>query len=311
MKRYLFNIIFLMSFIILFSGAFMFYYDDFAKAFSRNALFSEDKSFKIKECQRWTDDIREFNLMIGETAEKIPVLMYHRIIDDSDISDVHFNENNNLLETVVLKSEFEKQMQYLHDEGYAVLNLQEFLSFIKNEFEVPEKSVLITFDDGFKDNFTEAYPVLKSYGFTAVDFIVTGLVSEQKTEYDPREFQYFSLHDIKNSCDVFQFQTHTYNFHQRTEDGKAFLVSKSKEEIKSDLKKSLQNLNNAKIAIAYPYGSYDKEAIEAVKDIGFNVAFTVQGIKAKPSKDIYEVPRIAITSDDSIGDFRQKLEGEH
>ena len=64
------------------------------------------------------------------------------------------------------KEQFTKQMEYLHEEGYTTLTLPEFQAYMEEEIDVPKKSVLITFDDGFKDNYINAYPILKKYDLT-------------------------------------------------------------------------------------------------------------------------------------------------
>ena len=166
-------------------------------------------------------------------------------------------------------------MKILNENKYTTLTAAEFKLFMENKIKVPTKSIVITFDDGFKNNYYEAYPILKKYNFTALNFIITSHITEKNSKYDGSENQYLSLSDIENSCDVFDFQSHTYDFHQRTEDQKAYLLSKEKEEIKENIQTSLVNLNKDHYLFSYPYGEYSSSAIEILKSLDIEMAFSV------------------------------------
>ena len=98
-------------------------------------------------------------------AKAVPVLMYH-----------HVTPNPGLV--TVSPQTFEKQMTYLAAKGYTTLSADHFLDFIKGKRKVPAKSVLITFDDGYLDNYVYAFPVLQRLDLHAVLFTVTGNVSD-------------------------------------------------------------------------------------------------------------------------------------
>jgi hypothetical protein len=119
-----------------------------------------------------------------EFADNVPVLMYHHVIPESKLKKQHFTEVGDINEMIVTLEEFTKQMNYLKDENYTVLSLKEFEGFMTNQKRVPAKSVLITFDDGFKNVFEFAYPVLKKHDFYAVHFIITGLITDRTVDYD-------------------------------------------------------------------------------------------------------------------------------
>ena len=86
--------------------------------------------------------------------------------------------------TIVLKSEFEKQMKLLKNNNYVTLTAAEFKLFMENKIKIPTKSILITFDDGFKNNYYEAYPILKKYNFTALNFMITSHITKKDSKYD-------------------------------------------------------------------------------------------------------------------------------
>jgi peptidoglycan/xylan/chitin deacetylase (PgdA/CDA1 family) len=95
----------------------------------------------------------------------VPVLMYH-----------HVSPNPGLV--TVAPEIFEAQMRYLRDAGYATLCASEFQDFIRGNLIPPGKAVLITFDDGFLDNYVYAFPVLQQYGLRALIFTVTGWIGD-------------------------------------------------------------------------------------------------------------------------------------
>ncbi len=100
-----------------------------------------------------------------KAAKAVPVLMYH-----------HVSPNPGLV--TVTPQTFDYQMAQLAAQGYTALSADRFLDFLKGAAEVPEKSVLITFDDGYLDNYVHAYPVLQRHGLHAVIFAVSGWIGE-------------------------------------------------------------------------------------------------------------------------------------
>jgi peptidoglycan/xylan/chitin deacetylase (PgdA/CDA1 family) len=93
-------------------------------------------------------------------ASSIPVLTYHRIVEDS-------NDVNN-----VTVSRFRSQMEALKDAGWETVSLDEFEAFMRGEKELPEKSFLLTFDDGAKQSFYPVDPILRELGYEASIFII-------------------------------------------------------------------------------------------------------------------------------------------
>ena len=97
----------------------------------------------------------------------IPVLTYHSITDQAGS------------EYEVTAKQFNLQMAYLHSHGYHSINLKQFDTFMKRGMPVPDKLVLITFDDGYRNNYDMAFPILKKYGYTAALFVITDWVNSK------------------------------------------------------------------------------------------------------------------------------------
>ncbi|UAC49813.1 polysaccharide deacetylase family protein [Bacillus aquiflavi] len=260
-----------------------------------------DKKIKVEQ----DDELRDFGpLKENEKAEKVPVLMYHRIIADEDLTSVHRDENGKIYDTIVTVNQFKEQMKFLHDNNFTTLTLKEFEAFMDKKLDVPEKSVYITFDDGFKDNYANAYPVLNEYGFKATIFLITGNIDKKPRDYDPSDAQYLSHEDITKGSNVFNYASHTHKFHEKDENNEAFLVSKDKKSITKDLEKSIKIIGD-NTAFAYPFGAYDDETLDILKQQGVKIAFTVidKGM-AHPSDDFLQIPRRGIYPSTTIDIFK-------
>ncbi|MDX8045609.1 polysaccharide deacetylase family protein [Gracilibacillus sp. S3-1-1] len=306
-RRLLFNLTFTAIFLGLFSLIISLFYQDVARALDQNEFFPTNKTFDLQACQQWRNEISSFDLTPKEKATEITILMYHRVIPEDKLEDNHFEQDGSIVSTIVLKEDFEEQMQLLHDNGYITLTLEELALFIKNELDIPKRSIVLTFDDGFKDNAIEVAPILREHHFHATSFVITGAVNKYDATYEPGEYQYFSVDDLHNICDVFEFESHTYNFHKRMEDHTPYLTGKPIEEVREDLEASIINLNGQNQAFASPYGAFNEENLALFKELGFNMAFTVVPDTVKPGTDIYQIPRKEIYPRETIEEFKVKI----
>lgn len=163
MKNALFNVAFTAIFLGMFSLILYIFSDTLIGAItSKQTLYPKDKSLAIDSCQKWTDDVTDHNVKSGEEANRLTVLVYNRIIDEEQLNETHFTNDESLQSTIVVTAEFEKQMAFLATHNYTSLTAEEFYLFMQNKIKVPQKSILITFDDGLKDNLDTAYPILKN-----------------------------------------------------------------------------------------------------------------------------------------------------
>ncbi|TYR75982.1 polysaccharide deacetylase family protein [Rossellomorea vietnamensis] len=280
-----------------------------------DGVFPAVEKAEMEACVRGSEmEVREF-AFDGDEADSIPILTYHRILSQEDMEKAHYidGEVNSM---IVFTEEFAKHMKYLHDNGYETLTLKELYAFLNGEIDVPDKSVVLTFDDGFKDNYEEAYPIMKKYGFKAANFIVTGAITNKRYSFSPKLSQYLSKKEMEKSCDVFDYQSHTYNYHKRDENKPvdewgnhpSYLVAKSQDDIYNDLKTSIHNLNGENLAFAYPYGEYSPDTISVLKELGFKMAFTVVDEAATRDHHLYEIPRYQIYHDVDLETFKYYVE---
>lgn len=98
------------------------------------------------------------------TTTRVPVLYYHSVMD----------EPGNELR--MPPTEFEKQMEYLSQNGYHVITLDQLYNAFYNKGSLPDKPIAITFDDGYRDNFTNAFPIMQRYHFPGTVFMVSSYI---------------------------------------------------------------------------------------------------------------------------------------
>ena len=131
-----------------------------------------------------------FLWLVRENTLGIPVLNYHQIND---------TDHNAM---TVTTEEFEREMAYLEANGYHAITPDQLVSYLHGGNKLPDKPVLITFDDGYEDNYLNAYPILKKHGFTATIFLIS--------DYMGRFDKYLQWYQVKEmSADGFYMGCHT------------------------------------------------------------------------------------------------------
>ena len=215
--------------------------------------------------------------------QSIAVLNYH-FFYDSSLGETNCNENI-CLDT----KRFRQQLDYLRDNGYKTLTIDEFAKWMYGEITLPEKSVLITIDDGAmgtsKINGNKLIPLLEEYKMHATLFLITEWWD--KSNY---------------SSPYLDVESHGNDIHITGSCGKAKIHCLSKEELKQDFSTSIDKLGT-KTAFCYPFYTYNNTAIEVISELGFKVAFAGGGRKARQTDNKYLVPRYPIYDSTSIEEF--------
>jgi peptidoglycan/xylan/chitin deacetylase (PgdA/CDA1 family) len=228
-------------------------------------------------------------------AKRIPILSYHHIDKNMDPYQG--------AEEVVSFEDFKEQIEFLAKEGYKTLTLQEFSDFLKGEKEIPSKSLLITFDDGYESLYQYAYPVLKEHDFTAVAFLITHNISELTRLNLEKELP--KIHYIQKVVmkDVFEYGSHTHSLHELDQERQSILLSLEGSKVLKDLTYSRNVLKT--LAFSYPYGGYDEHLIDIVKKAGFQLAFTTDPKMANVGDDPFTIGRLSVVSGMPIEDFKE------
>ena len=219
----------------------------------------------------------------------LPILMYHGVSDVEGTS-------------LYVKPEvFARQMEFLRDNGYKVISLDEFVSGTRAGREFGAKTIVITFDDGFEDNYLNAFPVLVKYRMPATIFLITGYVGREKgyLNWDQVRVMY------ENGID---FGGHTRNnVYLPSAGGKAAL----EEEIEGPREDILSGLGAEAEYFCYPTGGFNEEIKNMVKAAGYKGACTTNRGYDRYNRDLYELKRVKITNSDATRPFhfRAKLSG--
>lgn len=209
----------------------------------------------------------------------LPVLMYHAI-DDKIFG---------IKEMFVSTSSFDGQMKYLSDNGYTAIDFSE----IKN-YEKYRKPIIITFDDGYEDNYTNAYPILKKYKLKATIFVPSSFIDTP---------QYLTSRQIKEMSDLISFQSHSVT-HPK-------LTIISKEELEKECKESQVKIEKITgkpvVAFAYPFGIFNKAVVKAVSKV-YLYAISSNFGYYKKGDDNYAIRRIGVSYLFKLKDFAGWLE---
>lgn len=206
----------------------------------------------------------------------LPVVMYHHITKTPS----HCNDY------VLSLGEFERDMDYLAENGWHSVSVKELIAWSRGEGGLPEKPFMLTFDDGFESTLAYAEPVLEEHGFTGV-LAVIGSVCEKFSECNEHDAEWSNLswEDVSGMAarGTFEISCHTWDMHTLSRrPGCSKRWGESAEDYKAalrrDLEKFLAECEKHGVAtvpaIAYPYGSFCKETRETVEDMGFLAAFT-------------------------------------
>lgn len=177
----------------------------------------------------------------------------------------------------------------------------------QEEFNLPPRSIMITFDDGYEDFYTSACPILTKYGMTATVFVLAGYIGKFNT-WDVRLRLKRSRHLTDKQIQTLfgkGFGIASHGMHHR------FLTRCNEANTKVELWKSkaiLENLLHHPVhGFAYPYGCASSKVAERVKSAGYRVAFSLKPNKAIASESIYRYPRIAVYRCDTFSNFQAKL----
>lgn len=236
-----------------------------------------------------------YKIPLPENSTGVPVLLYHHILTDAERDTSQWRGN----EITIATSEFRRHMEMIRDGGYNVVTADQVVAYVRGEILLPQKSIVLTFDDGYKSNTYYAAPILQEFGYKATMFSIMVCYDEEyQPWYDPTALQHVTRQDLAPYAEVLDQQCHTWANHNQ-------LSQQSYSQIYNDLMLS-QNCEKYDY-FAYPYGDYDDEVIRAVKDAGFTAAFNTERLDAVPGDNIYEIPRYTVTSPLTDEEFKALL----
>lgn len=216
----------------------------------------------------------------ADTAVLLPVAMYHSVTDVGDSPGQY----------VISPSMLENDLNYLSEHGYTTVTVNDLIAYVMDGASLPEKPVMLTFDDGYYNNYCNAYPLLQKYDMRAVLSSV-GALTEQFSQTDDLEeheaWSYCTRAELKEMADsgVIEMQNHSYNFH--TLDQRKGCLRKSGENTETYRAMFIDDTQQAQdlfteigiakpICYTYPYGALNEETEELIGQCGFTVSLSCE-----------------------------------
>ena len=250
-----------------------------------------------------------------QTKIRVPIIMYHSILKDNSASQKY----------IVTPAQLENDLKYIKSHGYETISMSDLISYVYDNKPLPEKPIILTFDDGYYNNLYYAYPLMEKYNAKMVISVV-GKFTDTFSETDGSNPNYSHLtwdqinYLVKSDCA--EIQNHTYNLHSIS--GKRYGCKKnsceSDAEYQNILKTDLKNMQDKLYektgykpnTFTYPYGGISKSSLDTVKQLGFKASLScnegINEITHNP-ECLYELKRIIRPSGISSEEyFKNKIE---
>jgi peptidoglycan/xylan/chitin deacetylase (PgdA/CDA1 family) len=219
-------------------------------------------------------------IWLWHSGYTVPILTYHSVGYENDL-------------VTVTPENFDRQLAYLKNNNYNVVPLDELVSGIKNNKNFNHKTIVITFDDGRKDNYQHAYPILKKYRFPVTIFLAVNLVNNRP--------DFLSWDDVRAmSKDNISFGAHTKNhIHLSSIESDEKLwdeIAGSKKVIEEHIKVPVEYFS-------YPYGAFNRKVRLIVEKAGYKGACTTNIGPGRFNEDVYALKRIRAKDSDPNKSF--------
>jgi peptidoglycan/xylan/chitin deacetylase (PgdA/CDA1 family) len=237
-------------------------------------------------------------------GKRIPFLMYHGISDSEEAG------RHPYYRTTTAPLVFDRQLRFLNESGYQTVSLTEAVRVLSAPEVSVRKLVVITFDDGFRDFYSEAFPLLSKYGFTATMFLPTAYIDPEVRRFKGVDcLTWDQVRELHKAG--MQFGSHTVTHPQ--------LRSLEPASIRKELRCSKQTiedqLGNAVASFSYPYAfpatdrAFRRQLGDLLEESGYeNGVSTIIGT-AGPTDEPFFMKRLPVNSCDDVRLFRAKLEG--
>ena len=202
----------------------------------------------------------------------VPVICYHSINPDS-------SKKNSI---IMPKEKFREQLKTIKDSGYTTLTMAQLNDYLFNNKPIPEKSVVITFDDGYRDNYTNAFPILKEFNMNATIFVISSYLNRDL---------YLTSEEIKEMSDYgLDIESHTVSHVKLS----TLPYEAQLKELKNS-KETIENITDKPvISIAYPEGKYNKDTKKATLEAGYSMGFTIERGYADRNDNPAQLNRICV-----------------
>lgn len=212
-----------------------------------------------------------------EEGVMVPIVMYHSVLKDSQRSGKY----------IITPATLEEDLKYIANNGYTTITMSDLISYVYEDTPLPEKPIILTFDDGHYNNLGYAVPLLEKYHMKGIISIVGEYTDTfSKTDEANLNYSYLRWKDIKQliASGTIEFQNHTNNLHS-TSNGRMGCSKKSYESnesysnvLSNDIltlqKKFWQNTGYMPNTFTYPFGSISKTSLPIIKQLGFKASLS-------------------------------------
>jgi len=237
------------------------------------------------------------------SGELLPVLMYHDLCPDSETPGRY----------AVTESRFREDMQWLKENGYTPMVASDLIAAYAAR-KLPEKPIMITFDDGYMSNYTIAYPILEETDMKATVCVIGTLLDESRTGY-----MGWKEAEILQKSGVIDIQSHTYDLHYEGEGSNKWPsygrgVNRFGDETKAayamrfgedtdTIARRLSDIGGKLLLYAYPYGICDEWSISVLKNAGVQVTLLTGNQLHTLHSGLYGITRMEVTMERSVTDI--------
>lgn len=234
-----------------------------------------------------------------EMNRAVPILLYHSIAEDVPAK---------FAEWAVPPRMFAAQMAFLSDHEYTPITVTQFAAAITNgKGNLPDRPVVLTFDDGFADFYTDALPILKQYGFTATLYIASGLVGVLNHRlYDESKRPILDWDQIAELCaSGIECGAHSHSHPQLD----TLSIASARREIVRSKELLEGRLNQPITTFAYPHGYYSSAVRRLVQEAGYTSACAVKHAMSGTVDDPFALARIIVRPDRDVDGYGTLLTG--
>lgn len=242
-----------------------------------------------------------FSVLIELRKDRVPILLYHRLISKEKVDRGEIPDDEMIW--VVYDTTFAEQMSYLRENGYTTLDFDDYVAIRKGEKPMPEKPVMVTFDDGYLSNYTMAFPALKANGQKAVIYVAVEPDEYTRTKVVGIDGFVNDEQMREMSAGGVSIQSHTVTH--------CILAEESDEQVLFELEASKQRLEQITGKpvkhIAIPRAGYSRRVKRFVKEVGYETACCNNKGAATSLSDNLALPRIVIERDMNLREFGRAL----
>jgi peptidoglycan/xylan/chitin deacetylase (PgdA/CDA1 family) len=230
---------------------------------------------------------------VPDEAE-VPILMYHYVSELPPDADVYRRD------LTVSPEAFEAQLEYLDEADYDPITLTDLHLYLTEGYPLPEKPVILTFDDGYRDAYEVVFPKLLNHGFPGTFFVLATPAHHESEAYltwsHVREMSDAGMDIQAHSRDHVDLRDRSYEF-------LVYQVLGIREAIE-------HHTGRVPRFFCYPSGRWDEDVIKVLQSAGYRGAVTTAWGRTHTSEELFEMARIRINGGDSLPAFIAKLEGE-